>query len=543
MKKLLVIVLSIAMIVANGTPTFALSQTVNPTASTVYINGTAKNFEAYNISGNNFFKLRDLAYVLNGTEKQFGVGYNNATKSITLTSNESYTAVGGEMSQGDGKPRTATPTHSRIYIDNKELNLIVYNIGGNNFFKLRDLMEILDVYVGYDNSTKTITLDTSKSYVPEEIEPTIDIGEFGVWFYYTYCGQLKGIKSDGSEKSTLIDGSPANFNVIDDWIYYTDHADGHDGELYRVRTDGTNKELLLDVYCSSVYVFGEWIYFIEGRYPDDTQLYRMRINGTNKTKLSDDNNCVGIYAVVDGWIYYESDGIVSVAKEYYNPSQLMNDDALYNDPNVLGVVSSERGIVMLKTDGAGLYRIRTDGTGRTRMVGRSFNGFDDGGFAWSEVIRKSYVQIVGDWVYYTAQTSADYDFKIYKIKMDGKGEQAIKLSNDDALMGMRVIGDWIYYINTSNNSDKWKIFKIRTDGTSKSVVIDDNPDYFINSIADITEDWILYWRSTYEHVTEMYYERREEYVGMYRINVVLVRIDGTDQQIIETHYNSDWFIT
>jgi hypothetical protein len=38
---------------------------------------------------------------------------------------------------------------------------------GNNFFKLRDLMEVLDVYVGYDNATKAITLDTSKGYTPE----------------------------------------------------------------------------------------------------------------------------------------------------------------------------------------------------------------------------------------------------------------------------------------------------------------------------------------------------------------------------------------
>ncbi|MCL1835068.1 MAG: hypothetical protein FWG48_02805, partial [Oscillospiraceae bacterium] len=36
-----------------------------------------------------------------------------------------------------------------------------------NFFKLRDLMEAIDVFVGYDNATKAITLDTSKGYVPE----------------------------------------------------------------------------------------------------------------------------------------------------------------------------------------------------------------------------------------------------------------------------------------------------------------------------------------------------------------------------------------
>jgi alpha-tubulin suppressor-like RCC1 family protein len=160
----------------NGTTTGSLTptkiiaaapRTANPTASTVSVNNAVKAFEAYNIGGSNFFKLRDLAYALNGTAKQFEVGYDNATKAVTLTSGSSYTPVGGEMAQGDSKAKNASPTASKIYLDGMELNLTIYNIGGNNFFKLRDLMAVLDVYVGYDNATKAITLDTSKGYVAE----------------------------------------------------------------------------------------------------------------------------------------------------------------------------------------------------------------------------------------------------------------------------------------------------------------------------------------------------------------------------------------
>ena len=68
------------------------------------------------------------------------------------------------MIPGDGKAKTATPTASKIYLDGDELNLTVYNIGGNDFFKLRDLMQAIDVYVGYDDATKAISLDTSKEY-------------------------------------------------------------------------------------------------------------------------------------------------------------------------------------------------------------------------------------------------------------------------------------------------------------------------------------------------------------------------------------------
>ena len=153
--------------ITTPTPT-PTPQTVNPTPSTVYVNGDETAFEAYNINGNNFFKLRDLAYVLSGTEKQFEVGYDNDTRAITLTSGKAYTPTGNqEMIPGDGKAKTATPTASKIYLDGEELNLTVYNIGGNNFFRLRDLMQAIDVYVGYDDDTRAITLDTSRGYIAE----------------------------------------------------------------------------------------------------------------------------------------------------------------------------------------------------------------------------------------------------------------------------------------------------------------------------------------------------------------------------------------
>ncbi|MGO4119405.1 hypothetical protein ACEQ6C_40435, partial [Rhizobium ruizarguesonis] len=45
-----------------------------PTDSKVLVNGKTISFEAYNINGNNYFKLRDFAAAVNGTEKQFEVG-------------------------------------------------------------------------------------------------------------------------------------------------------------------------------------------------------------------------------------------------------------------------------------------------------------------------------------------------------------------------------------------------------------------------------------------------------------------------------------
>jgi hypothetical protein len=100
--------------------------TAIPTASAVYVNGENVSFDAYNISENNYFKLRDIAFILNGTEKQFAVAYDETADAISLTSVGEYIAVGGEM-QGRGyDKKLPAPTNSKILLNGEEVNLVAY---------------------------------------------------------------------------------------------------------------------------------------------------------------------------------------------------------------------------------------------------------------------------------------------------------------------------------------------------------------------------------------------------------------------------------
>jgi hypothetical protein len=150
---------------STDTPFVPRDATARPTASTVLVNGEQTAFDAYLIEGSNYFKLRDLAHALNGSEKQFEVSWDAAHNAISLTSGAAYTSVGGEMAVGVGRQNvqviSAMPA---IYLDGEQISLTAYNIGGNNFFKLRDIMELFDVYVGWDNAANTIIIDTTKNY-------------------------------------------------------------------------------------------------------------------------------------------------------------------------------------------------------------------------------------------------------------------------------------------------------------------------------------------------------------------------------------------
>lgn len=131
-----------------------------PTSSKVLVNGKEVQFDAYNIKDNNYFKLRDLAYVLKDSKSKFNVLWDNDRQAINLISNKVYEEVGGELAKGDGRIKGATKNSSAIYKDGKEINMTAYNINGNNYFKLRDLGAEFGFEVNWNQETSTIEIVT-----------------------------------------------------------------------------------------------------------------------------------------------------------------------------------------------------------------------------------------------------------------------------------------------------------------------------------------------------------------------------------------------
>ena len=142
--------------------------TAYPSSHKVLVNGKNIAFDAYTINDSNYFKLRDLAFILSGTEKQFDVKWDGEKQAILLTSGEPYTVAGGEMTgKGEGN-KTANPTKAKIYLDGKEIKLTAYNILDNNYFMLRDIGQAFDFGVDWDNATRTVIIDTSIGYTLPE---------------------------------------------------------------------------------------------------------------------------------------------------------------------------------------------------------------------------------------------------------------------------------------------------------------------------------------------------------------------------------------
>ena len=142
-----------------------LNELALPTSSKVLVNDVETVFEAYTINNNNYFKLRDLAKAVSGTDKQFEVSWDGFKIAINLIPREMYTAVGGEMEVNAGlKDQNAVLSTAKVYIDTQEVQLQAYTISDNNYFKLRDVAKMLDIGITWDGVTNTISIDTSISY-------------------------------------------------------------------------------------------------------------------------------------------------------------------------------------------------------------------------------------------------------------------------------------------------------------------------------------------------------------------------------------------
>ena len=158
MKKALSILL-ILLLALSVLPAVALADgpAVVLSPQNLRVDGKVIACEKYNIDGSNYFKLRDIAMVLSDTGSQFSVGWDGEKKVISVVTGESYEPNGSELdlSAGD-KSATAVPSTQTLLINGAERgDLSAYNIGGNNFFKLRDLGDALGFRVDYDKETNT----------------------------------------------------------------------------------------------------------------------------------------------------------------------------------------------------------------------------------------------------------------------------------------------------------------------------------------------------------------------------------------------------
>lgn len=130
--------------------------TAVPISSEVIVEGKTVAFCAYNIQGNNYFKLRDLAAAFNGANKQFSVEWDHTQQTIRLQENQPYS--GTLTKETVLVPQKAVASNVTLYKNDERISWIAYNINGNTYVKLRDVSAVFGFPVYWDAEKNQITI-------------------------------------------------------------------------------------------------------------------------------------------------------------------------------------------------------------------------------------------------------------------------------------------------------------------------------------------------------------------------------------------------
>lgn len=125
------------------------------------IDGKMTTVSSYNIEGLNYFRLRDLATILADTDAEFNVGYDDSQRLITVESGTPLDG-GGSLIQLD-RSDIAVKNNMTVMVDGRYVTPTAYNIDGFTYFKLRDLGEILNFGVAWDEASWSMVITTEEA--------------------------------------------------------------------------------------------------------------------------------------------------------------------------------------------------------------------------------------------------------------------------------------------------------------------------------------------------------------------------------------------
>lgn len=132
-----------------------------PVQYTLFVNGNGTALWAYEIDGDIYFKLRDLAMIVNGTKKQFDISWDESKNIVSLVTGTAYTPVGGELS---GPSHTAEAiAHlpaATFNIDKKQIPIRSYIVNNAHYIMLSDLAAGLLFPAACDKEKRNAEINT-----------------------------------------------------------------------------------------------------------------------------------------------------------------------------------------------------------------------------------------------------------------------------------------------------------------------------------------------------------------------------------------------
>ena len=158
--------------------------TATPTNADVLINGIQHNLASYNIQGQVYVRLSDLAIALTGTIAQFNLIWD---QTAVIIPGEAYTPLTTRDIHTHAGVRQAVARHSVIqyrsavsgnpwwgWMGSTDHDFHGYSIDNVNFFALNDIADTIGFDTNWDPARGIITIDTNRSHMPDHVRIALE---------------------------------------------------------------------------------------------------------------------------------------------------------------------------------------------------------------------------------------------------------------------------------------------------------------------------------------------------------------------------------
>lgn len=136
------------------------SLTAEKSSAKLLVNGKEVNISGYTVNDSNYYKIRDIAMFLRTTGSKFNVEWDENLSAIAVLTGIKYIVVGGELDDENSVALDVEENTAPIYVDGEEMEITAYNINGSNYFKIRDLAQMIGFEVDWDGEAQAIILRT-----------------------------------------------------------------------------------------------------------------------------------------------------------------------------------------------------------------------------------------------------------------------------------------------------------------------------------------------------------------------------------------------
>lgn len=142
-----------------------------PNQAIILVNDKPVTMVSYNINNFTYYRLRDLAVVLNNTGSNFDIQWDAENSRIDLKPNTLYKETHGLATNAKRGNRTADRSTDALQITGQITPVDAYKIDGSNFYKLRDLAIHLGFKVEWNDNLKLIQIQTEPAKPKPEPTP------------------------------------------------------------------------------------------------------------------------------------------------------------------------------------------------------------------------------------------------------------------------------------------------------------------------------------------------------------------------------------